>query len=121
MVRYADDIIIHCRTQHEAKQLLVKVTERLEQCGLRVHGQKTRIVYCKKEGRKLKGLPVQFDFLGFSFRPKMTKLRKGGYFLQYDCQMSRKSKNRILKDLRAMNIHNHTQSKFTRIGCKAKP
>jgi RNA-directed DNA polymerase len=67
MVRYADDMVIHCSTQKEAEQLLCKVTERFEQCGLKVHPQKTKIVYCKKEGRNLKGLPVQFDFLGFSF------------------------------------------------------
>ena len=73
---------------------------------LKVNPQKTKIVYCKKEGRNFKGLPVQFDFLGFSFQPIMTKLKKGGYFLQYDCKMSRKSKKRILKDLRGMNLHN---------------
>lgn len=77
---------------------------------LHVHPQKTKIVYCKKEGRNLKGIPVQFDFLGFSFRPIMTKLRKGGFFLQYDCKMSQKSKKRILKDLRELNIHNKTRS-----------
>jgi len=58
MVRYADDMVIHCSTQREAKYLLHKVTERLEQCGLNVHPQKTKIVYCKKAGRSLKGLPV---------------------------------------------------------------
>lgn len=55
MVRYADDMIIHCSTQREAKYLLTKVTERFKQCGLCVHPQKTKIVYCKKEGRSLKG------------------------------------------------------------------
>jgi RNA-directed DNA polymerase len=54
-VRYADDMIIHCSTQGEARYLLAKVTERLKQCGLSVHPQKTKIVYCKKAGRGLKG------------------------------------------------------------------
>jgi len=121
MVRYADDMIIHCSTQREAKYLLNKVTERFKQCGLSVHPQKTKIVYCKKEGRNLKGLPVQFDFLGFSFRPIMTKLRKGGFFLQYDCQMSRKSKKRILKDLRGLNIHNKTQSNLQDLAFMLNP
>jgi RNA-directed DNA polymerase len=80
MIRYADDMVIHCRTQQEAEQVLCRVTERLAQCGLKVHPQKTKIVYCKKEGRKLAGLSVQFDFLGFSFRPIMTKLRKEDLF-----------------------------------------
>lgn len=109
MVRYADDMIIHCRTQLEADHLLVKVRDRFLQCGLELHPQKTKIVYCKKEGRNHKGFPVQFDFLGFSFRPMMIRLKKGGCFLQYDCKMSRKSKKRILEDLRDMKLHTKTQ------------
>jgi len=34
MVRYADDMIIHCRTQQQAQHLLSKITCRLDQCGL---------------------------------------------------------------------------------------
>jgi hypothetical protein len=66
---------------------------------LKVHPDKTKIVYCKKEGRNLKGHPVQFDFLGFSFQTVRYQLRKGGSFLQYDCKMSRKSKVRISQDV----------------------
>jgi group II intron reverse transcriptase/maturase len=95
MVRYADDIVISCQTQQEAIQLLAKLKQRLTDCGLTAHPEKTKLVYCKKEGRRLKGYPVQFDFLGFSFRPIMKKLKKGGRFLQFDCIMSRKSKVRI--------------------------
>jgi hypothetical protein len=69
----------------------------------------TKIVYCKKEGRNLKGHPVQFDFLGFSFQPVRYQLRKGGSFLQYDCKMSRKSKVRITQGLEKLDFHNKTQ------------
>ena len=64
---------------------------------------------------------MQFDFLGFSFRPIMTKLRKGGFFLQYDCKMSRKSKKRILKDLGKMNIHKKTQSNLQDLAVMLNP
>ena len=121
MVRYADDMVIHCRTQNEAKHLLSQVKSRLEQCGLKVHPQKTKIVYCKKDRRNLKGMPVQFDFLGFSFRPIMTRLKKGGHFLQFDCQMSRKSKKRILKDLRELNIQNKTGSNLQDLAIMLNP
>ena len=121
MVRYADDMIIHCRTQLEANHLLTKVRERLAQCGLQLHPQKTKIVYCKKAGRNQKRLPVQFDFLGFSFRPMMFKLKKGGCFLQYDCKMSRKSKKRILEDLRQMKLHTKTQSSLQDLATKLNP
>ena len=82
----------------------------MTECGLTVHPKKTKVVYCKKDGRNLKGHPVQFDFLGFSFLPLITRLRKGGVFLQYDCKMSRKSKKRILRGLRQMELHRKSQS-----------
>jgi len=53
---------------------------------------------------------VQFDFLGFSFLPVMRKLKRGGSFLQYSWRMSRKSKKRILQELRSMELHRRTQS-----------
>ncbi|NQY10149.1 MAG: group II intron reverse transcriptase/maturase [Flavobacteriales bacterium] len=121
MIRYADDMVIHCSTQQEAEQVLCRVTDRLAQCGLQVHPQKTKIVYCKKAGRNLTGLPVQFDFLGFSFRPIMTKLRKGVFFLQYDCKMSRKSKKRILKGIRDLNLHRKTRSNLQDLAIVLNP
>ena len=109
MVRYADDLIIHCRSHAEAVGLLTVLKERLESCDLRAHPEKTKIVYCKKDGRNLKGYPVQFDFLGFSFQPIRNKLKRGGSFLQFDCKMSRKSKGRITQELRKLDFHNKTQ------------
>jgi len=109
MVRYADDLIIHCRTQEEAFLTLTNLKQRLDGCGLTAHPEKTRIVYCKKSGRNQKGFPAQFDFLGFSFRPVRMQLKKGGSFLQFDCIMSRKSKVRITEELRKLSFHNMTQ------------
>ena len=53
--------------------------------------------------------PVQFDFLGFSFRPLRMKLRRGGSFLQFDCILRRKSKARTTQKLRKLDFHNKTQ------------
>ena len=109
MIRYADDMIIHCESHKEASEILTSLKERLSACGLRAHPEKTKIVYCKNEGRNLSGYPVQFDFLGFSFQPLRHKLRKGGSFMQFDCKMSRKSKVRIVGVLRQLAFHNKTQ------------
>ena len=109
MIRYADDLVIHCSSYQEATGTLTKLKARLEACGLRAHPEKTKIVYCKKDGRNLKGYPVQFDFLGFSFQPMRKRLKNGGSFLQFDCKMSRKSKVRIVGELRKLNFHNHSQ------------
>ncbi|MCH7413776.1 reverse transcriptase domain-containing protein [Belliella sp. R4-6] len=77
MIRYADDLIIHCSSYQKAVETLADLKRRLENCGLKVHPEKTKIVYCKKDGRNLEGYPVQFDFLGFSFQPIRNKLRSG--------------------------------------------
>lgn len=110
MVRYADDMIVHCASEREAKDLLNQLKSRFKECGLQVHPTKTKIVYCKKSGRNLKRKSVQFDFLGFSFQPRLIRLRRGGFFLQYDCKMSRKSKKRILQELRDLCLHQKSQS-----------
>ena len=78
--RYADDLVIHCQTLEEAEQLLEKIKERLADCKLTVHPEKTKIVYCKDENRSQDYKETQFDFLGFTFRPRLAKNRKGQFF-----------------------------------------
>ena len=77
--RYADDIICHCHSEREALALRQMLDRRFTECGLVLHPQKTKIVYCKDTNRK-GGYPViQFDFLGYTFRPRLAKWR-GGLF-----------------------------------------
>ena len=68
--RYADDGILHCRSEDEANQLRKQLAARLQECGLEVHPEKTRIVYCKDSRRKETSDHVAFDFLGYTFRPR---------------------------------------------------
>ena len=104
-VRYADDIIIHCKTQNQAEQTLQIVKERVRECGLRLHPEKTKIVYCKDFKRKGTYKEVKFDFLGYTFQPRPAKSKKtGGLFLGYDCAMSIKSRTRIFEVIRKMRI-----------------
>jgi len=58
MVRYADDLVVLCRTQEEAEQALKTLRDWAEEAGLTVHPTKTRIVNAHSEG---------FDFLGWRF------------------------------------------------------
>ncbi len=68
--RYADDGILHCRTKAEADELRSQLAARLRACGLEMHPEKTRIVYCKDSKRTGTFEPVSFDFLGYTFRPR---------------------------------------------------
>src|SRR6202162_3520959 len=74
--RYADDVIAHCRTERQAQEMRKAIAERLRTCGLELHLEKTKIVYCKYDFRKGRFLNEKFDFLGYTFQPRRSKNRK---------------------------------------------
>ena len=45
--RYADDIIVHCKSEKQARWLIITIEKRLAQCELELHPGKTKIAYCK--------------------------------------------------------------------------
>jgi len=82
--RFADDAVIHCTTLPQAQTVLCALDERVTECKLKLHPEKTRIVYCK-DGNRAKEYPdTSFDFLGFSFRARKSKNSKTGeYFTSF--------------------------------------
>ena len=93
--RYADDVICHCSSEREALALKSLVTDRFAKCGLELHPEKTKIVYCKSwkhtENREL----ISFDFLGFTFKPRKAKTKEGHHLLSFQPAVSNKSAKRI--------------------------
>lgn len=55
-VRYADDGLVHCRSEREAVLLKAALGQRFKSCGLELHPEKTKIVYCRDANRRA-GLP----------------------------------------------------------------
>ena len=77
--RYADDAVVHCRTQRQAREVLDALKARMEQVGLRLHPDKTRIVYCRDANRRQPcDGPVSFTFLGFTYRGRTLKNQHAG-------------------------------------------
>jgi len=93
--RYADDIVCHCRTEQETIKLQTVLRGRFEQCGLELHPEKTKIVYCKSWKNKASYDRISFDFLGFTFRPRMIKTRKGKSLVCFLPAISQKASKRI--------------------------
>ena len=120
-VRYADDAIIHCGTEEEAKQVLHKVRERLKECDLALHPDKTKIVYCKDYRRKLKKKNVQFDFLGFSFRPMSKPSKRGGMFLGYGESVSVSKYQQLIKEIRDTRFHKWSTASISDIAGLLNP
>ena len=76
--RYADDGLAHCKTLEEAKEMRKALEQRFKECGLEMHPEKTRIVYCKDNNRRGNYLETQFKFLGFDFKRRQAKNSKTG-------------------------------------------
>jgi hypothetical protein len=76
--RYADDGLVHCKTKSEAQHIRQKLESRFIECGLEMHPDKTKIVYCKDSNRISNHINTSFDFLGFTFRPREAKNRRNG-------------------------------------------
>lgn len=106
--RYADDVICHCVSEKQAKYLLVRIKRRLAECRLELNLQKTKIVYCKDGYRKGNYANKSFDFLGFTFRPRLAKSRKGHYFVNFSPAVSNKATKAIRQEVRSWNLHRRT-------------
>ena len=120
--RYADDIIVHCNTYEEAQIRLSQIKERLAVCGLEVHPEKTKIVYCKDYRRKGKHEKVQFNFLGFGFQPRSAKSKRDGkLYLSYFPVISKESRQRIVLEIRNSNVHRWCKDTIEEIAAKLNP
>lgn len=95
--RYADDIIVHCGSSEEAEALLVSIRERLQEYDLTLHPEKTKIVHCKdyRRNKAEEEEGVGFTFLGFDFKPRVAKSKRGGWFLGYGAAIGKSAQSRI--------------------------
>jgi RNA-directed DNA polymerase len=102
--RYADDALVHCRSERQAHYLLTKLKSRMEECGLEIHPGKTRVVYCKDLHRRQDHENIQFDFLGYTFRPRRSKDRYGRLFVNFTPGMSREAAKAIRQTVRGWRL-----------------
>jgi len=98
--RYADDIIVHCRSRRQAEMVVEAIRGRFAQCGLELHPTKTRIVYCKDDDRPGNFEQIKFDFLGYTFQPRRAKNRWGKFFVSFLPAISAKAAKSIRKTIR---------------------
>lgn len=103
--RFADDAVLHCKSQKQAHFIKDKVAERLLQCGLELHPVKTRIVYCQDSDRQLNYKTTRFDFLGFTFRKRLVRTRWGRLFVSFSPAVSDSAKKTIRQTIRKWRIH----------------
>ena len=107
--RYADDAVVHCATRRQADAVLAAIAERMQEVGLRLHPDKTRVVYCKDGTRRGDHEHTSFTFLGFTFRARTARnSRDGRLFTSFLPAMSNEALKAKGAELRAMRIHRRT-------------
>jgi len=120
--RYADDGLVHCRSEREAEALKAKLQARLAECHLELHPTKTKIVYCKDGKRKGTYPNVKFDFLGYEFRPRAVLGSQSGRLL---CGFTPAVSPSALKSMRAtirdLDIRRRTQVSLGDIALQINP
>jgi group II intron reverse transcriptase/maturase len=110
--RYADDVVVHCRSKKQAENLLARIEARMKECGLELHPEKTKIVYCQEGGRREKYPTTEFDFLGYTFRARGAKCRDGTLFTGFLTAISKKSIKRLREHIKGWAIHRKSQSQI---------
>ncbi len=103
--RYADDAVLHCKSEAQARQVLAAITQRMAQVGLELHPDKTRIVYCKDSNRTGSHENERFSFLGYTFRPRSSKNRRGELFVSFSPAMSNDAGKAIRQQVRRWRLN----------------
>ena len=106
--RYADDAVVHCRSQEQAEDVMQSIASRLAECGLTMHPEKSKIVYCGKRSQNKAYPTVQFTFLGFTFRSRMAKDKYGGYFTSFLPAVSEMALKKMRETVRGWKLHRRT-------------
>ena len=118
--RYADDGVLHCRSEAEAVAMRAHLAARLQECGLELHPSKTRVVYCKDSSRQENYPVIQFDFLGYTFRPRRV-IRHGKVRTGFNPAVSRAALKSMRQALRGSGIFRRTQIAITDLAAWTAP
>jgi hypothetical protein len=103
--RYADDAVLHCASKAEAETVLAALKDRMAQVGLKLHSDKTRIVYCKDGTRRGWHEQERLIFLGYTFRPRLAKSKHGNLFLSFLPTVSDDAKKTIGQEIPLWRIN----------------
>ncbi|WP_069661364.1 group II intron reverse transcriptase/maturase [Arcticibacter eurypsychrophilus] len=98
--RYCDDIIVHCKSEQQTMFIKTRINERMKECKMELHESKTKIVYCQNVWNRVKQTNSSFDFLGYTFRPRVCHTKPNPLLLFVPCmsESSMKSVRTKVKD-----------------------
>jgi RNA-directed DNA polymerase len=102
--RFADDVVVHCVTERQARQVREAIGRRMVDIGLELHPDKTRIVYCKDVNRPADHPVTQFTFLGYTFRPRRALDKYGRLYVNFSPGVSREALTAMRQTVRSWHL-----------------
>lgn len=120
--RYADDGVVHCKTEKEAQEIKTQLEERFKECALELHPEKTKIVYCKDGMRKGKYSTTTFTFLGYDFRRRKAKSQKTGrVFLNFGPAVSKEAATSMRAKVRQSGMRLRSETSIQELATEYNP
>jgi RNA-directed DNA polymerase len=119
--RYVDDAVVHCVSESQAVRVADAIGNRMEEVGLQLNPTKTRIVYCKDANRQGSYEHTSFTFLGFEFRVRRARSRRGVTFPCFLPAISKEALKKLSVAVRGWRIHRRTGHTFGKLARVINP
>jgi RNA-directed DNA polymerase len=121
--RYADDAVVHCATERQAREVLAALEGRMAEVGLELHPDKTKVVYCQDWKRRRRDCPeTSFTFLGYTFRArKAGKADGSGSYTGFLPAVGKDALKRMSEEVRSWRIHLHDAKELEDIAAWVNP
>ena len=119
--RYADDAVVHCVSERQAHMVLAALVDRMEEVGLRLHPDKTKIVYCQDGKRRGSYEHTSFTFLGYTFRQRGARDKSGRMFLSFSPAISKDALKKISAEVRGWRLHHRVNLTFKELAKVINP
>jgi group II intron reverse transcriptase/maturase len=119
--RFADDAVVHCVSERQAHYVRRAIADRMAEVGLRLHPDKTKIVYCKDGKRQLDYEHTSFTFLGFTFQARAARSRHGVNFTSVLPAISKDALKKISTEVRRWRLHRLIGLDFAEVARRINP
>ncbi|TJZ94512.1 group II intron reverse transcriptase/maturase [Actinacidiphila oryziradicis] len=119
--RYADDAVVHCVSERQAREVLASLKDRMEEVGLRLHPDKTKIVYCRDGKRRRAFEQTEFTFLGYTFRARESWNKHGLRSTSFEPAISKTALKRISAEVRSWRLHTRSDLSFVELARRINP
>ena len=114
-------LVVHCVSENQANRLVTAIANRMEEVGLRLHPDKTKVVYCQDGNRRLAHEHTAFTFLGFTFRARAARGTNGKSFSSFQPAISKDALKKISGEVRRWRLHRWIGLNFAQVAKRINP